>query len=214
MENRNFAPKQDMLKNIIIDLGNVIIPLNIDYTLNAFRQMGVSIENYETLPEFLQFETGEISTTEFLQHIIKQYPQITVQQFIQAWNAILLPIPSETIQALKSLKNNYRIFLLSNTNALHIEYIHNILQEKFALPDFTPLFEKVYYSFQYRLRKPDSRFFQLILTENNLNPEETLFIDDTQQHIETAGKLGLQVWHFIPGKDHLQAFPSYFNHLN
>ncbi len=197
-----------MLKNIIIDLGNVIIPLNISHTLNALRQIGIRIKNYDTLPEFLQFETGKISTDEFLQYIIKQYPKITPQQFIQAWNAMLLPISSETIQALKHLHNNYRIFLLSNTNALHIEYIHKLLQEQFALPDFTPLFEKVYYSFQYRLRKPDSRFFQLILTENNLQPNETLFIDDTEQHIEAAHRLGLQVWHFIPQKDSLQSLSN------
>jgi len=97
----------------------------------------------------------------------------------------------ERIEILKRVKKTHRIFLLSNTNDIHIKYINNYLQKEYAMPDLTSLFEKTYLSYEIGMRKPDAEIFEFVLKENDLIPSETLFIDDSVQHIETARKLGL-----------------------
>tara|TARA_Y100000589_G_scaffold237973_1_gene225347 strand:+ start:21509 stop:22105 length:597 start_codon:yes stop_codon:yes gene_type:complete len=192
-----------MIKNLIIDLGGVIIPLAIENTLQAMKALGIDIENYDQLPLFKQFETGEVSEHDFLTAVVRQYPHISTQQFIDSWNAMLLPIPKNKMEELRMLKNKYNLYLLSNTNPVHTKYIHNYLQKHFNLPDFSPLFKKVYYSYECKMRKPDAEFFNLVLTENNLTPHETLFTDDTKEHIESAKKLGIKTFLFNPEKDNL-----------
>jgi FMN phosphatase YigB (HAD superfamily) len=187
-------------KNIIFDLGGVI--LNIDYTLliNAFSNIELQHfeEHYSKAQQehfFDLYEKGLISSQDFREQL-KKYcaPETTNFEIDQAWNAMLLDLPSERIDLLKKLKTNHRTFLLSNTNEIHIRYINNYLQQESGITDLSGYFEKIYLSYQIQMRKPDAEIFELVLKENNLIAEETLFIDDSPQHIETAQKMGIQTY--------------------
>ncbi|MGZ4034188.1 MAG: HAD family hydrolase [Bacteroidia bacterium] len=187
-------------KNIIFDLGNVI--LNIDYLLatKAFKELGLN--SFET--QFSQaqqqvlfdsYEKGQISSLQF-RNELKVYckKDTTDQEIDSAWNAMLLDLPPERLDLLNRLKKTHRIFLLSNTNEIHINAFHIYLQKTFKIADLSAYFEKVYLSYKIGMRKPDAEIFEFILKENNLDPQETIFIDDSIQHIEGAKKLGIEAY--------------------
>jgi len=185
------------IKNIIFDLGGVI--LNIDYqlTIDAFKKL--SLNNFDQFySQFTQndlliaMEKGEITPQEFRiqlrKYISKPVSDIMIDN---AWNAMLLDFPPERIVLLQMLKNKYRTFLLSNTNSIHLDFYSNLLNQKFDLQNLSHLFEKEYYSHELKMKKPDSEIFEYVLRENDLIPSETLFIDDTSIHVESAIKLGI-----------------------
>ncbi len=146
---------------------------------------------------------GKISPEEFRAQL-KRYIKvpITDEELDTAWMAMLMETPDENIELLKNLKSEYRTFLLSNTNAIHVERYGKILKEKFGLDNgLSTLFENVYYSHKVGMKKPDINIYKLLIDENGLKPEETLFIDDSIQNLESAKKLGINVFHFKAGFD-------------
>ena len=189
------------IKNIIFDLGGVL--LNIDFTLTtqAFEKLGVY--KFDAIyskagqnPLFDNFESGKYSPEEFRMELKKFLPkEINPMQLDYAWNEMLLDLPPARLELLSTLKNNYRLFLLSNTNAIHIGAYSSYLNKLYGFVDLSHIFEKEYYSFQIGLRKPNVEIFDFVLKENNLIAQETLFIDDSLQHIEGAQKLGLNTFH-------------------
>ena len=200
------------IDNIIFDLGNVI--LNIDYqnTIDAFEKIGVPnasifYSKSSQLNIFNQLETGRISKQDFVLEIQKFAPKATATQIINALNAILQDLPNERLEVLKKIKDKFSIFLLSNTNSIHIEKIIDNLGEK-KYEEFYNLFDKVYYSHEIKLRKPDANIFRLVIKENNLSIKKTLFIDDSIQHIESAKRIGLKTYH-LDGKETMESiFPD------
>jgi glucose-1-phosphatase len=188
---------------IIFDLGGVI--LNIDYQLpvKAFKKLG--IENFNELFSqasqsnlFNDYETGNISSDDFVNEIKKYLPQNTSDAaIINAWNSILLDLPEERLFSLEKAAENHRIFLLSNTNALHIESFNQYLLNNLQLPSLEPFFETLYLSYEVGLRKPDLRIFEYVLQDAGLVPERTLFIDDSIQHIQAASELGILTKHLV-----------------
>ena len=200
------------IDNIIFDRGNVI--LNIDYqnTIDAFEKIGVInassfYSKSSQLNIFSQLETGRISKQDFVLEIQKFAPKASATQIINAWNAILQDLPNERLEVLKKIKDKFKIFLLSNTNSIHIEKIIDNLGVK-KYKEFYNLFDKVYYSHEIKLRKPNSDIFRLVIKENNLSIKNTLFIDDSIQHIESAKKIGLKTYH-LDGKETLESiFPD------
>ena len=198
------------IKNIIFDYGNVIF--NIDFTRvqQAWKQLGInnSHEFYghrQQDPIFNLLERGEITEAEFRDRIrqISHKPELTDEQIDDAWNQIFVGIPQGNHELLVQLKNKYRTFLLSNINAIHYDYVHKYLREEFSMDNNDALFEKIYYSHLVGKRKPDPEIFEQVIHENNLNPAETLFIDDSPQHLETAQKLGLQTY-LMTAPDNIQ----------
>lgn len=195
------------IKNIIFDLGGVIINLDYSQTISEFNKL--SKEPFETLftqlqqsPVFDQFDKGELSETDFFSEMLKALKvKISHAQFVNAWNAMLLDFPLYRLQLLTQLKTNYRLFLLSNTNETHIKALENILFKQHGFKNLEPFFEKVYYSCRIGMRKPDREIFELVLNENNLDKDETIFIDDSPQHLDGAKKAGIMA-HYLPkGKD-------------
>jgi putative hydrolase of the HAD superfamily len=186
-----------MTKNIIFDLGGVILNLDFQRTTDAFYKLGITNINeifsgYAQYEFFDAFEKGLISPQQFRDEIKKYIPEPVTDNIIdEAWNAMLLDFPAERINLLLSCRSKYRTFLLSNTNELHFSAYNKLLSEKYHIKDFSDLFERVYYSFRLGLRKPEKEIFELVLKENKLKPEETLFIDDSPQHIDTATILGI-----------------------
>lgn len=189
------------IKNIIFDLGGVI--LNIDYKRpqEEFKKLG--IKDVETLYSkqnqvelFDLLETGKISEKEFIQKIKESSDiEITDSEIITAWNSILLEFPLRRLQILQQLQLHYNMYLLSNTNEIHEKAFNEMLKIQCGYPSLALFFDRVYLSHRVGLRKPDPKIFELVINENNLKIEETLFIDDSLQHIESASKLGLKTIH-------------------
>lgn len=185
------------IKNIIFDLGGVII--NIDYALliEAFSKIGLPhFEAYFSQKEqkklFDLYEKGMISSQDFREELKKQCkPGTTDSDIDSAWNAMVLDLPKERLDFLIRIKNRYRTFLLSNTNEIHMIFINNYLRKQFEIDSLNEHFEKVYLSFEVKMRKPDAEIFELILNQNTLSKEETLFIDDSLQHVDSACSLGI-----------------------
>jgi len=184
-------------KNIIFDLGVVLLNIDFQKTIDAFYKLGITNINeifsgYAQYEFFDAFEKGLISPQQFRNEIKKFIPEpVTDNMIDEAWNVMILDFPVERINLLLSCRSKYRTFLLSNTNALHFLTYNKLLNEKYQIRDLSDLFEKAYYSFRLGLRKPDIEIFELVLKENNLKPEETLFVDDSPQHIEAAASLGI-----------------------
>ena len=186
------------VKHIIFDLGGVL--LNIDYKLTEHAFIKAGITNFPELYGQLQqtslfdkFETGEITREEFIKDLqqIATTP-LSEEQIINAWNAMLLDFPVRRLQILQQLRLYYDLFLLSNTNEVHEDAFNEILMRSHGIPNIGVFFDKVYLSHRVGMRKPTKDIFQRILDENSLKPEETLFIDDSPQHIATAKELGIQ----------------------
>ena len=205
------------IKNIIFDYGNVIFTLDFLKSQQAWEALGInnpgqfyghSVQD----PVFDAFEKGEISVNDFRNYVRQKAgnPALTDQQIDTAWNSLLVGISAGKLELLAALKSKYRTFLLSNINAIHYDYIMNYLKTKFGFEGNDQLFEKTYYSHLVGIRKPDAAIFEQVLNENNLNPAETLFIDDSPQHIATAKKLGIQTYLMTAPDSIIELFRKYF----
>ena len=195
------------IKNIIFDLGGVIINLDPPKTIAEFNTL--SQKPFESIytqlqqtPVFDLFDKGLITEHDFF-NALKTAIEVDIDEtvLIAAWNAMLLDFPLQRLELLKQLKPHYRLFLLSNTNETHIREFEKELLQTRGYANLEPFFEKVYYSCRMGMRKPDAEIFEYVLTENKLIPEETLFIDDTIHHIEGALKTGIQAHLLAKGKE-------------
>ena len=195
------------VKNIIFDLGGVIMDIDYSRTQHAFETLGVTQFNelftqYHSSEIFAKLETGKITDEDFYNEFRKEAKiNLTDNQITTAWNAMLLGFPAEKINFLKEIKSKYNTFLFSNTNQIHHAAFHKMFYEKYGHFDFGNLFRKAYYSHKIGLRKPLPESFIFILNEQKIKPEETLFIDDTLINIEAAKKLGLQTIYLVAPKN-------------
>jgi putative hydrolase of the HAD superfamily len=186
---------------IIFDLGGVIINLDTNATVAAFAKLsGKSFEEisnaYEKADFFKTYEVGAISDAEFRAAIRKSLDITASDQLIdEAWNAMLLEIPFSRISAFKKLKKDFKLFVMSNTNHIHIRKFNEIFEALNTGDHFTDYFDKVYYSQEIAARKPNSNAWTPILAEYNLEAQRALFIDDRLDNIEAAKKLGLLTFH-------------------
>ena len=198
--------------NIIFDLGGVI--LNIDYgrTATAFQQLGaVAFDKEYTQAAqsdiFDAFERGELEEPAFRNGLRQQLGlSVTDSELDHAWNAMLLDLPTERLTLLSKLKGNRRTFLLSNTNQIHVRSFEKTIKDVHGINDLSSLFEQTYYSCEVGMRKPEERIFQMVFDRHGLDPKETLFIDDSYQHIEGARKAGLNAYHLSSGETILDLF--------
>lgn len=185
-------------KNILFDLGGIF--LNIDYqkTEQAFVDLGVnnfgqlfSQQFSNTLFESL--ETGKITPEDFYEAFRKETNMNLSNDAIQdAWNAMLLDFPKERLQWLENISDQYPVYLFSNTNIIHYQSFILNFEQNFPQKPFNNYFRKAYYSHELGLRKPYPHSYLKIMELENLDPKETLFIDDTPKNIEGAKQAGLQ----------------------
>ena len=187
------------IKAIIFDLGAVILNINYQNTINAFSKLGV--KNASTFYSkkaqdnlFNQIETGDITAEKFLTELQKETNNASLNQVSEAWNAMLLDLPENRLTLIQCLKKKYSIYLLSNTNTIHIDAFKKKLG-KVKWIKFYNLFDKMYLSHEVGLRKPNAAIFEYILKEQNLQAHEVFFIDDSSEHIEGANKLGIKTHH-------------------
>ncbi|MCC6288054.1 MAG: HAD family phosphatase [Chitinophagaceae bacterium] len=191
--------------NIIFDLGGVLLTLNMPAAEQKFMALGV--KNYNELFRsgnvssfFKDYEVGAIDNAAFLNSLraLSGLP-LSDDELTDAWNAMLGVFPKERIDLLHKLKSKYRLFLFSNTNAIHRDKFYKIYSDSFNNANFDDHFEKAYYSQVLGMRKPDVESYKYIIGEQGLNASRTLFIDDSALNIEGAKAAGLQSVHITPG---------------
>lgn len=187
------------IKNIIFDYGNVIFEIDFEKAQHAFRNLG--IKDVESVfahsgqnPLFDKFDKGLIRASEFRDGVraLSGMKNSANEEIDKAWNSLLIGVPEGNHELLLDLKNKYRTFLLSNNNEIHYSFIMDYLKENHGMQDNSNLFEKDYYSHLMGMRKPNKDIFERVLNEQGLVAEETLFIDDSPQHLEAAGQLGIK----------------------
>jgi putative hydrolase of the HAD superfamily len=190
------------VKNLIFDLGGVILDLSVDHTLESFARVAQLPKEkvqdlYVTTPGFLQYEKGAMDDMAFRNFVRATFSISADDRTIdECWNAMLRGIPPLKLDLLVRLQSEFRVFLLSNTNAIHLDHINGVMlpkgTEKRTLDHY---FHKAYYSHRMGKRKPDAEIFEQVLEENNLLPEQTLFLDDYAINIEGAKSLGIKTVH-------------------
>ena len=191
-------------KNIIFDLGGVLLDIDFQKTIDAFKKLG--IENFEEMFSqinadelFEKLETGSITEADFYSAIkSRTKTNISNAEIDGAWNALILKFRTESLQYLETLSKSYKLFLLSNTNIIHLQYFKQLFTEQTGKPLLDAYFIKAWYSNEVGLRKPGSEIFEFVLQEEKLIAGETLFIDDTLSNIETAQKMGFKTHHLLP----------------
>ena len=187
-----------MIEAIIFDFGDVFIDLNKQAIDTEFRKLGLTDwhDDLDTLN--IKYEIGKIDELEFMEGFQKHLPNVDLVSIRTAWNSILGDFPLYRLEFLQMISSRYRLFLLSNTDHTHIEKFEHKVGQTFAR-DFYSCFEKVYFSYEIGLRKPDENAFKYVINNHNLNPKKTLFIDDKKENTDVAEKLGFQVWNIQPG---------------
>ncbi len=202
------------IKNIIFDLGAVLFDIDFQKVNQAFADLGVqNIEQqYSKLSAnflFENLEMGKISADAFYQTLQAQTDvPLTHQQLELAWNAILLNFRKESMAFVQQLHQTHRVFLLSNTNIIHLKQINLQAKKELSAERLDDFFEKAYYSFEMGMRKPDEHIFQYVLKDAELVAEETFFIDDSAPNIETAAKIGFKT-HLLLANEKVEAITGY-----
>ncbi|OJJ14242.1 hypothetical protein BKI52_43680 [marine bacterium AO1-C] len=221
---KNFTEYQvsrHQIKNIIFDLGGVVINIDWQLTVAAFQKLAkpeFKAQNEDLIQKgtykaqfFIDYEIGSINDATFCQHLRDTFHlDANDAQISEAWNALLMDVPANRIELINNLRNTHRTFVLSNTNAIHIEEANNILHKAHGVTTYDDLVEKAYYSHLMNKRKPWPEIYQQIIDENELNPAETLFIDDNVENIQAANSVGLQGLHVVPN---LNGSVQFFNEI-
>lgn len=196
----------EKVKSIIFDLGGVFIGIDFNKTKDAFESLGVKeyaemFSQHHADDLFIQLETGKISEIEFYKLFRKLIKvDLSDAQIKTAWNAMLLNFDPAKMQWLESLRARYKVYLFSNTNIIHQHCFEARFIEDMNGARLSDFFDKIYYSQEIGMRKPNKDGFEYILNEQNLDKSTTLFIDDTIGNIDAAQKIGLQTFHLTPDK--------------
>jgi len=185
-------------RNLIFDIGNVIIDIDYLVTIGEFQKLSavdfseiVSYSNQHKI--FDLFETGKLTAQEFRNELKKFLKKGTTDEEItRAWNSILIHYPEKKIELLNELKNHYKVFALSNINEIHVDSINQAAKEKFKTDSFGSFFHHAYYSNEIGFRKPDKEIYEFVLQKENLKAEETFFVDDKAENVEAAKALGIR----------------------
>ncbi|MDF0716198.1 HAD family phosphatase [Muricauda sp. 334s03] len=198
-----------MIKNVILDFGDVLINLDKSATAKAMVQHGFTevTPNLESL--FQNYEKGLMASSDFLNEVSSHFPKASREYLTQAWNSILLDFPEHRLEFIEQLaaENQYKMILLSNTNDLHIECVKKQMGiERFNR--FKNAFDVFYLSYEMGMRKPDAEIFDFVLQENRLTPEETFFVDDVTENTDSASNLGIHVWNLQVGKEDITQLKS------
>jgi len=198
---KSSIPYAAKIKNIFFDFGGVLCDLDISKTEKRFFELGLknfdsgySVTERDDL--FRKLERGAISPQQFRDSLKKFFTRsVSDEEIDQSWNELLIGIPEERIRLLEKIRLNYRIFLLSNSNEIHYNKFLSDFKSRFGYNGFNDLFEKAYFSFQIQLQKPSKEIFEFVLNDSNLAADETMFIDDSVQHVHGAARAGIQGYH-------------------
>jgi putative hydrolase of the HAD superfamily len=205
-------PNLTNIKNIVFDLGNVLLNLDFNASIQSFQKLGLNsaVVNRQQAyadPIFYELETGKTSPEEFRKRVrqILNNPEVSDQQIDDAWCAMIRDIPADRVEMLKELSTNFNVYLFSNTNAIHINRLHNEFREMHGI-EFSSLFVKDFYSHEIHERKPDLASYLKVIELSGIIPEETLFVDDLEKNILGAEKAGLKTFWLKDGMEVAEVF--------
>jgi putative hydrolase of the HAD superfamily len=205
--------KAGTVKNIIFDLGGVLLNIDPMLTVQALTEMGVNdmVAVHGKLIEasvYQRFDSGISSPAQFRNDIRKNCGlPLSDEQIDEAWNALLLDFPASRVKMMQELSPNYRLFLLSNTNSIHYETYTSSFRETFHF-EMPSLFERLFLSYELGCHKPDPEIYHKVLSLGEFIPEETLFIDDSKANAEAAAKSGMLAFHLKEGMDITSLFKN------
>lgn len=190
-----------MIKNIIFDFGDIFINLDKKATYTEMAKLGVTTISEDMMDVYHQYEKGLLTTDAFVLFFHEKF-NIPKEALVNAWNAILKDFPAKRLAFLEELaaSKKYRLFLLSNTNELHISWVKESVGAAFY-NRFVACFEQFYLSHEIHFRKPDAAIYEFVLQKNNLNAKETLFVDDLKENTAAANLLGIKTWNLQPGTE-------------
>ncbi|MEM6845756.1 MAG: HAD family phosphatase [Bacteroidota bacterium] len=200
------------IRNIIFDLGGVIIELDVPATLTGLALANRNTESQQlSLDEegvLLDYEKGLISSEAFRMGVRRAManPTLRDEKIDEIWNSMLLNIPSERLALVQRLAQQYRLFVLSNTNEIHVTAFNKIVEQVSGQPSIDDFFEKVYFSHKIKMRKPDREIYEYVLSDSQLKPEETLFLDDKAENLLAAREVGIHTVQVTPQQDILAIF--------
>ena len=182
----------------IFDLGNVIIDIDYDFSINELKKI-LPEHKHDLTAQFFpsqfhkDYEKGEISSEEFRNEVRRLYNEDwTDSQIDHVWNSLLRTIPQERIDLVHRLKFQYGTGILSNTNAIHIEKMAEILQDQNGESSVYSLCQAVFLSHEMGLAKPDLAIYEAVLDEIKIPGKNVLFFDDLAANVEGAKKAGMQ----------------------
>lgn len=202
--------KDNKIKNIVFDLGGVLVGLDNCRCIEAFRQIGAHdiihyIKEHKVEDLFLEQELGIIDTDAFCEKFRAiANCKASNGEICHAWNQLLTGIPQMKKNRILELRNKYRVFLLSNTNDIHWRKCSDdfLSDDSHTAEDF---FEQVFLSYRMGIAKPDIRIFMQLLQQGHMRAEETLFVDDSSINCHAARQLGIKTLHETTGTDWLSA---------
>jgi putative hydrolase of the HAD superfamily len=202
------------IRNIIFDLGGVLLNIAPKNTIEAFGKLGMEqLVGDKGLSYdhdiFYLMEQGKITPEEFRNGVRQLLPkEVSDDEIDAAWTAMLLDFPAIRVDLLKNLRKDFKIYLFSNTNAIHVEKFHSIFRNQHGF-EVSTLFEKDFYSNEIGYRKPSPESYQEIIRLSGISPEESLFIDDSLLNVESAIACGLKGFWLEPGQKVEEIFQEY-----
>ena len=208
------------VKNIIFDLGGVLLDLKFDHALKEFQRLNrdMRLENMREFihhPLFTGFETGDITPDEFrnrLRHLLKN-DEVPDEELDNTWCAMLGQVPESKVQLLRELTSDFSLFLYSNTNAIHIPYFRKAFKEQHSL-EWEQLFRQTFYSHEIRARKPNLPAYSKVISLVGIDPAQTLFVDDLETNVAAAAGSGMHALHYLPEKNLRDELFSYLGVSN
>ena len=189
-----------MIDTIIFDFGDIFINLNYEKSNNEFKKLGLHKWNNDLKHQNKLFEIGQINEQSFLESFLQYTNNANLVQIKKAWNDLLGDFPEYRLMFLQKLSKNYRLFLLSNTDAIHIKHFEQSVGATFA-NEFYECFEKVYFSYEVKMRKPDEAVFAHLIKNHNLKVQNTLFVDDKAINTTAAASLDIKIWNLQVGQE-------------
>ena len=194
------------IRNIVFDLGGVLVDLDFKAAINGLQKAGFAnvkeqLQAFDREGIFQKFELGEMTAEEFRTAIRENSTvELTDEEVDALWNAMLLEVPREKLELILHLRGKYMVYLLSNTNSIHWDYVcKNAFNYRgFRVEDY---FEETFLSYEMHLAKPDKAIFEQVLSDANLLAEETLFIDDSEANCKAAQEVGIHAHHYHVGDD-------------
>lgn len=203
------------IKNLLFDLGGVIMDIKRDNCVAALTQLGVPEHEADDLlglyaqnGPFLALEEGKITPSEFRDVIrTKINHSVSDMEMDEAFNAFLIGIPKKRLEALRELRKKYKIYMLSNTNAIMYD---SKIKESFEIEGFTreDYFDGISLSFEAKSSKPDALIFDYTINKLGILPEETLFFDDSQKNLDAAKHFGFATYLVCPGTEFMEYFQA------
>lgn len=189
-----------MIESIIFDFGDVFIDKNSEARDNALAALGLKEWNEELEKLEKKFETGKVKEDGFLKGIQTYIPNASLEDIKAAWNKGIEEFPLYRLEFLQKLSQNYRLFLLSNTDPIHMEKFEHDAGASFY-SDFYQCFEAIYFSHEIGARKPDEKAFYFLINKHDLQPKRTLFVDDKEINIQVAEAMGFKTWNLKVGEE-------------